>query len=69
VAVIDFKWLAAGMGRHLHVERMQHDPIYARQVIAAAETAAHPALRRATRRLRDLLDDQAGPAAAGPPRG
>ncbi|MCE2908884.1 MAG: hypothetical protein O9343_06535 [Burkholderiaceae bacterium] len=69
VAVIEFKWLAAGVRQHLHVERMQHDAIYARQVLDAAETASHPALRRAARRLRDLLDVREGPAAAAPRRG
>jgi hypothetical protein len=67
VAVIEFKWLATGVRQHLHVERMQHDPIYARQVLDAAETASHPALRRAARRLRDLLDhrEALAPAPAG----
>jgi hypothetical protein len=56
VAVIELKWLAAGVGQHLHVERMQHDPIYARQVLAAAEAGPHAALRRTAQRLRGLLD-------------
>lgn len=66
VAVIEFKWLAAGLGQHLHVERMQHDPCYARQVLDAAETASQPALRRAAQRLRNLLDDRQGLATATP---
>ncbi|MEY3294515.1 MAG: hypothetical protein RLZZ451_563, partial [Pseudomonadota bacterium] len=42
---------------------------YARQVLDAAETASHPALRRAAQRLRDLLDHREGPAPAVRHRG
>jgi hypothetical protein len=55
VAVIEFKWLAAGIGQHLHVERMQHDPVYARGVLDAAETSSHEMLQRAAARLRVAL--------------
>ncbi len=62
VAVIELKWLAAGVGQHLHVERMQHDALYARGVLAAAATSSSGPLRRAAARLDALLD--AGPRAA-----
>ena len=65
VAVIELKWLAAGVGQHLHVERMQHDPIYAREVLAVAETAPHAALRRTAQRLRALLEGRDPPDARG----
>jgi hypothetical protein len=56
VAVIELKWLAAGVGQHLHVERMQHDAGYARGVLAAAATSTSAPLRRAGARLQSLLD-------------
>lgn len=55
VAVIELKWLASGVGQHLHVERMLHDPVYARGVLDAAETSEHGPLRRAAQRLRRHL--------------
>ncbi len=55
VAVIELKWLAAGVGQHLHVERMQHDPVYARGVLDAAATSSSGPLRRTAARLRALL--------------
>ncbi len=63
VAVIELKWLAAGVGQHLHVESMLHDEAYARAVIAAAEGSEHAALRRAAARLRGLLGKPAAPPA------
>ena len=55
VAVIELKWLAAGIGQHLHVERMQHDAVYARAVLDAAESGSSAPLRRAAARLRVTL--------------
>lgn len=55
VAVIELKWLAAGIGQHLHVERMQHDAVYARGVLDAAESGSSAPLRRAAARLRVML--------------
>jgi len=55
VAVIELKWLAAGIGQHLHVERMQHDAAYARAVLVAAESGSSAPLRRAAARLKVML--------------
>jgi hypothetical protein len=60
VEIIDLKWLLAGEGIHLHVERLQHDAAYARQVLDAAAAATNEALRRAAMRLRPQLE--LGPA-------
>ncbi len=51
VDVIDLKWLLAGEGIHLHVERLQSDPAYAAQVLAQAATSANEALRKAAAKL------------------
>lgn len=55
VEVIELKWLAGGVGLRLHVERMQHDPIYARSVLDAAAASPHAPLRHAATRLRARL--------------
>jgi hypothetical protein len=59
VQIIELKWLLAGRGIDVHVERLQNDPIYARHKLAEAMAAGHPALRLAAARLLALLD---GPA-------
>jgi len=61
VAVIELKWLAAGVGQHLHVERMQRDASYARGVLDAAESSSQAALQRAAARLRGVLARVAAP--------
>ncbi len=55
VSVIELKWLLAGQGCHLHVERMLHDAAYAREALDQAAQSPHAALRTAARRLRPLL--------------
>ncbi|MBI5717463.1 MAG: hypothetical protein HZC37_07230 [Burkholderiales bacterium] len=55
VEIIDLKWLLAGEGLHLHVERLQKDPAYARGVLAAAAASKNPALREVALRVRKLL--------------
>ena len=55
VEIIELKWLLAGEGIHLHVERLQNDPDYARRALDAAADSASPALRAAALRLRDRL--------------
>jgi hypothetical protein len=66
VAVIELKWLASGVGQHLHVERMLHDASYAQGVLDAAESSEHPSLKRAAQRLRLCL--QAARPRPHPPR-
>lgn len=59
VDIIDFKWLMVGAGHHVHVERMQREPEYARGCLALAAASAVPALREVCRRLTQRLDDEA----------
>jgi len=65
VDIVDFKWLMAGDGVHVHVERLQSDRVYALEVLAAAARSTQQAVRQAAARLRTQLglDDSAGPAA------
>jgi len=51
VEIIELKWLLAGHGVNIHVERLQHDPVYAREKLAAALASGQPALCAAARRL------------------
>lgn len=51
VEIIDFKWLMAGDGHHVHVEHLQSDPEYARRCLTLASTSRIAALRDTARRL------------------
>ncbi len=55
VDVIDFKWLMAGDGHRVHVERLQADPDYASHCLALGAASHTPALRDATQRLAAAL--------------
>ena len=55
VEIIDFKWLMAGDGHHVHVEHLQTDPEYARQCLALAAASRIAALRDTARRLAATL--------------
>jgi hypothetical protein len=55
VDIIDLKWLLAGQGIHLHVERLQTDAAYARQLLGNASVSPNEALRAAAARLRGDL--------------
>lgn len=59
VELIELKWLLAGQGVHLHVERLQSDPDYARQALAIAEASSESTLRETARRLRRRLGFEA----------
>ena len=52
VEIVELKWLLAGEGLHLHVERMQADREYARRILEAASTSSNQALRAAAERVR-----------------
>jgi hypothetical protein len=55
VEIIELKWLLAGEGFHLHVERLQTDRDYARQALHRAQASPNAALREtATRLLKKL---------------
>jgi hypothetical protein len=57
VDIIDLKWLLAGIGVHLHVERLQRDTAYATEVLAQAAASGNEALRAAAERVRARFDD------------
>ena len=51
VDIIDFKWLMAHEGHHVHVERIQSDREYAHDCLNKASVSSVQALRDAARRL------------------
>lgn len=51
VDIIDFKWLMAGIGHKVHVERLQADRDYASACLHCGASSRVPALRAASRRL------------------
>lgn len=55
IDVIDFKWLMAHQGHHVHVERLQSDPDYASQCVQLALASRGEALHRVARRLAGSL--------------
>jgi hypothetical protein len=55
VDIIQLKWLLAGVGIHIHVERLLNDPGYASDALAAAEGCDSPAARAAATKLRSRL--------------
>jgi hypothetical protein len=55
VDIIDLKWLLAGEGVHLHVEKLQRDEVYARGILDAAARSSNAALPTVARRVRKLL--------------
>jgi hypothetical protein len=60
VDIIDLKWLLAGEGVHLHVERLQRDTAYAFKILDAAAKSPNAALPPVAARVRRLLGlDQA----------
>lgn len=55
VEIIELKWLLTGHGVHVHVERLQNDPEYARRTLDRAAAVPNAALREAAARLRLCL--------------
>ena len=55
VEIIELKWLLAGEGIHIHVERLQNDSAYACRALDKAATSANPTLRATALRLRNRL--------------
>jgi hypothetical protein len=51
VDIVDFKWLMAHEGHHVHVERIQTDRAYAHDCLSMASTSSVQALRDVARRL------------------
>jgi hypothetical protein len=60
VEIVELKWLLAGEGLHLHVERLQSDPEYARRILDAAAASKNISLRAAAARVREGLERDAG---------
>lgn len=55
VEIIDFKWLMAGEGHRVHVERLQAEPAYAAECLALAGSSRIAALRDTAQRLARTL--------------
>ena len=55
VEIIDFKWLMAGDGHRVHVQRLQTEPAYAAQCLALAAGSRIAALRATAARLATTL--------------
>ena len=55
VEIIDFKWLMAGDGHHVHVEHLQNDREYACRCLTLAAASRIGALRDTARRLARTL--------------
>ncbi len=51
VDIVDFKWLMAHEGHHVHVERLQSDTAYARECLTQAAASTTEALRKVGQRL------------------
>lgn len=51
VDCVDFKWLMAGEGHRVDVDRLRVDAAYARQCLALAQVARSPLLRQVAQRL------------------
>lgn len=56
VDIVHLKWMLAGEGLHVHVERLQSDPSYASECLNAAERSANATVRKAASTLRARLD-------------
>lgn len=56
VDIVELKWMLAGEGMHVHVERLQSDRDYACRCLRAAEGSRNPALRQVAAKLRTRLD-------------
>ena len=52
VDIVDLKWMLAGEGLHVHVERLQTDPTYATECLRIAERSRNPTLRHLAASLR-----------------
>ena len=56
--VVDLKWLFAGEGVSVHVERLQRDAAYAQELLARAAASSNSALRATAARLARRLAGQ-----------
>lgn len=56
VDIVELKWLLAGEGLHVHVEKLQSDAGYARECLLAAEQSPSATVRQVACKLRARLD-------------
>ena len=56
VDIVELKWMLAGEGLHVHVEKLQSDPSYARECLLAAERSDNATVRQVASRLRARID-------------
>jgi hypothetical protein len=55
VDIVELKWMLAGEGLHVHVEKLQSDPGYARECLLAAERSDNATVRQVATKLRARL--------------
>jgi len=55
VDIVHLKWMLAGEGLRVHVERLQNDPAYASDCLNAAERSTNATVRQAASSLRARL--------------
>lgn len=58
VDIVELKWMLAGEGLHVHVEKLQSDPSYARECLRAAERSDNATVRQVASKLRARLEQQ-----------
>jgi hypothetical protein len=56
VQIVELKWLLAGEGVHVHVERLQADPAYARECLCKAQCSLNPTVRRLAQRMQASIE-------------
>lgn len=66
LAFVDFKWLMAGEGHRVDLDRLQQEPVYARACLALAAGSASATLRQAAQRLAMTPSAGASNHRAGP---
>jgi predicted DNA-binding protein (UPF0251 family) len=59
VDIVELKWMLAGEGLHVHVEKLQSDPGYARECLLAAERSGNLTVRQVASKLRARLESAA----------
>jgi hypothetical protein len=52
VDIVELKWLLAGEGVHVHVEKLQSDPGYACECLLTAERSGNATVRQVAAKLR-----------------
>jgi hypothetical protein len=60
VDIVELKWMLAGEGLHVHVEKLQTDPGYASECLRAAESSENATLRQVASKLRARLEQGRG---------